>query len=199
LRAPSIGDIIFLEAIQMISVYRVIPDLDKYQYVLEDDPQAMMKYQFDGSEIGVQWQPPRCYKANPRKPRPDFWGCFMNNSVFAITSEIERKADMFVDQSCETLPFETDDGDKFYLCNVTCVVPALDTKRTRHEEGLPHAIDEYVFLSNRFDYSLFKIPETAMSEVLCVQGRAAPEEEFKGTVEKYGLKGFEFKKLWSSP
>jgi hypothetical protein len=103
----------------------------------------------------------------------------------------------FIDQSCEGLPLKCD-GEDFLVCNVTCVVSALDQKQSSHKEGLPHWIDNYVFHPHRFEYSLFKIPETAMREILCVEGLAAPEAEFKGAVEKHGLKGLNFKQIWTS-
>jgi hypothetical protein len=180
----------------MISVYRIIPDLNNYQYIMADDVGAVMKFRFDATSIGKDWEPPSTYLANPKKPKPDLWGCFSNLAVFAVTQMIAREIVTFLDQSCEGLPMECD-GAKFLLCNVTCAVNALDHKQSRHKEGLPHCIEEYVFHPHRFEYTLFKIPETAMSEILCVEGLAAPEDEFKGMVEKHGLKGLKFTKLWS--
>jgi hypothetical protein len=180
----------------MLSVYRVDADLEKYQYLMAEDIGALTKYRFDGSSIESEWTPPSSYCANPKKARPDFWGCFANAAIFAVPLEVAPKVITFLDQSCETLPFEADCG-KFLLCNVTCVVNALDKKRSHHKKGLPHWINKYAFHANRFEYSLFKIPETAMSEVLCVEGLADPFDEFKGRVEKEGLKGLRFKKLWS--
>lgn len=180
----------------MISVYRVVPDLDNYQYIMADDIGTVMKFRFDGTATGNDWERPSAYRANPKKPKPDFWGCFTNPSIFALSQKSAPQVVTFLDQSCECLPLECD-GDKFLVCNVTCVVNALDQKQSRHKEGLPHWIEEYVFHPRRFEYSLFKIPETAMSEVLCVEGLLAPEDEFKGTVEKLGLKGLKFKRIWS--
>jgi hypothetical protein len=181
----------------MLSVYRVVPDLDNCQYIMADDVETVMRFRFDGTPIGEnKWGPPAAYRANPKKPKPDFWGCFANLAAYAVTQEAAPKVVTFLDQSCETLPLECD-GVRLLVCNVTCVVNALDEKQSRHKEGLPHWIEEYVFHPNRFEYSLFKIPETAMSEILCVEGLVAREDEFKGTVEKHGLKGLKFKKIWS--
>ena len=180
----------------MISVYRVIPDLNNYQYLVPDDAGAAMKYRYDGTSVKTNWEPPSVYRANPKKAKPDIWGCMSFGAVIAVTQKAATELVTFIDQSCEGLPLECD-GDRFLVCNITCVVNALDTKQSRHKEGLPHWIEEYVFHPHRFEYSLFKIPETAMSEILCVEGLAAPEDEFKGAVEKHGLKGLTFKKIWS--
>ena len=180
----------------MLSVYRVILDFDNYQYIMADEVEALTKYRFDGTSVRNDWEPPSIYRANPKKPTPDIWGCMPFGAVFAVTLKAATELVTFIDQSCEGLPMECD-GDRLLVCNVTCVVNALNKKQSRHKRGLPHWIDEYVFHPHRFEYSLFKIPETAMSEVLCVEGLAAPEDEFKGVVEKNGLKGLEFKKIWS--
>jgi Uma2 family endonuclease len=180
----------------MLSVYRVIPDLDNFQYISADDVEKLMNFRFDGTPIRSDWAPPRSnYLANPKKPRPDIWGLGYP-ALFAVAGEAASDLVTFIDQSCEGLPINCG-GARFLVCNVTCVVNALDTKKSRHAEGVPHFIEEYAFHSGRFEYSLFKIPETAESEILCVEGLAAPEDEFKGTVEKLGLKGLVFRKIWS--
>jgi hypothetical protein len=180
----------------MLSVYRVIPDLNNYQYIMADDVGAVMKHRLDGTSVRNDWEPPSIYRANPMKQKPDIWGCMLFGAGFAVSLNAAKALVTFIDQSCEGLPMECDD-ERFLFCNVTCVVNALDKKQSKHKDGLPHWIEEYVFHPHRFEYSLFKIPETAMSEVLCVEGLAAPEDEFKGMVEKLGLTGLNFKKVWS--
>jgi hypothetical protein len=180
----------------MLAVYRVIPDFDNYQYLIPDDARAAMKYRYDGNAVQNEWDPPSVYRGNPQKAKPDIWGCMSFGAVMAVTLNAATELVTFLDESCEGLPLECD-GEKFLVCNVTCVVSALDQKQSQHKEGLPHWIEEYVFHRHRFEYSLFKIPETAMSEILCVEGLAAPEDEFKGAVEKLGLNGLKFNKIWT--
>ena len=180
----------------MIKVYRVLPDVDKFQTVLVDDIGSVMKYRFDGTPIGDAWEPPKAYVQSSTDERGDFWGCFSNPSIFAVTPATAQIVVTFLDQSCETLPLDAD-GQKLFVCNVTCVVNCLDRQKSRHKKGIPHWIEQYVFHPNRFDNSLFKIPETRMSEVLCVVGIVAQGDDFKGTVEKHGLKGLRFKEIWS--
>ncbi|MCC7420138.1 MAG: hypothetical protein IT428_07660 [Planctomycetaceae bacterium] len=180
----------------MLSVYRIVPDFNNFRYIMTDDVAASMVHRFDGTSIKDAWVPLPLYLANPMKPEPDIWGYSPYRTVLAVAPKAATELCTFIDQSCEGLPMECD-GMNLLLCNVTCVVNALDRKKSKHKEGLPHWIDEYVFHPNRFEYSLFKIPETAMSEVLCVEGLSAPHDEFKGRVEMLGLKGLIFQKLWS--
>ena len=45
--------------------------------------------------------------------------------------------------------------------------------------------------------TVVQIPEPRCPRILCVEGLADPEDEFKGTVEKHALKGLKFEKIWS--
>jgi hypothetical protein len=181
----------------MVSVYRVVPDVDNYQSLQADDIAAVMEYRLDGTPIGDAWAPPNVYVFSPKAKKGDFWGCLFCPAAFAVNTDTTILLNNILEQSCEMLPLQVEDHDELLLWNVTCVVNCLNKKASRHREGLPHWIEEYVFHPHRFDYSLFKIPETSLSEVLCVEGLAAPEDEFKGAVEKHGLKGLKFKKIWT--
>lgn len=180
----------------MPTVYRVLPDLDHFQCITTDDIDTIMAYSFDGTVVGDTWRPPLVYSPYSNKSAGDFWGSFGNNAIFSVTKIAATKIVTFLDQSCETLPIVCE-GQTLLLCNVVHVINCLDTTCSHHKAGLPHWIEKYVFHPRRFEYSLFKIPETAMSEVLCVEGLVAPEDEFKGTVEMLGLKGLRFQKLWT--
>jgi hypothetical protein len=65
-----------------------------------------------------------------------------------------------------------------------------------HPERL--GIEEHQFHAIRFSEStVFKIPETAMAEILTVSGLKDPEDEFESVVEDEGLEGILFEKVWS--
>jgi hypothetical protein len=180
----------------MLSVYRVLADLDKYQFVAPDDSKVIADYSFDGRRLRDAWKSPEVYVPHPLSAKGDFWGCFWHSEIFAVTLEAAQKVVTFLDQSCETLPLYYQEG-KLLICNVINVLNCLDKKNSRHKPGIPDWIDNYVFHPRRFEYSLFKIPETRMSEVLCVEGIAAPGDEFKGRVESLGLTGLRFQRIWA--
>jgi hypothetical protein len=90
----------------------------------------------------------------------------------------------------------------FQLINVLECVNCLDQQNTQWVFGKTTnariRIKEYHFDARRFSEStLFKIPETAMGEVLTVTGLKDPDDEFKSVVEREGLKGILFEELWS--
>ena len=183
-----------MEPENMPTVYRVLPDPDEFQSVLADDVKSVMQYRFDGSTIGEAWQPPVVYSPFPTKQEGDFWSCL--SCTFAVSKDAAPSIVKFLDQSCEVLPLPL--GDRtLLLCNVTFVLNCLDEIKSRHKPGLPHWMEEYVFHPHRFEYSLFKIPQTSMSEVLCAEGLVDGDDGFKATVEKLGLKGLRFQELWS--
>jgi hypothetical protein len=90
----------------MISVYRIIPDLDNYQCLIPDNAGAAMKYRYDGTSVKNEWEPPSVYRANPKKPKPDIWGCMSFGAVVAVTLKAGTELVTFIDQSCEGLPLE---------------------------------------------------------------------------------------------
>jgi hypothetical protein len=94
-------------------------------------------------------------------------------------------------------------NEPFQLMNVLECVNCLDREQTKWAYGKRTnariGIEEYRFHTNRFSEStLFKIPETAMAEILTVTGLKGPEDEFKSIVERQGLQGLLFEEVWSS-
>jgi hypothetical protein len=178
----------------MISVYRVMPDVDKYQYLLSEDFDR--DYLLDGMPKGKSWKSFKMYSLKPLRPAPYFWDCFLYGNMIAVEGRELEPIRGFVDQSCELLPLSFG-RKKMSLLNVVEVVDVLDKKRSKFVDEDRDSLDKYAFLSKRFTHSLFKIPETRRSEVLCVEGLCDPQDEFKGSVEALGLTGLRFHKLWS--
>ena len=181
----------------MPTVYRIVPAVDEFQYVLADNSKDLAKYAFDGTPVADKWEPPKCYVPFPTRPEADFWGCFLRNDLFAAARHTADIVGTFVDQSCEALPLPLSDRE-LMIFNVTHVLNCLHTENSQYDPELPHIIDVYAFHEARFTHSLFKIPQTRMSEVLCVEGLASPDDEFKGVVKSHGLTGLRFEEIWSS-
>jgi len=179
----------------MTSVFRVVADVNNYQFVATDESAFTSTYPFDGTRIGRRWTVPCAFVYNPVSALGDFLGCFWLDAVFAVHERARRQVAIFMDQACEVLPLVVDDH-RLNICNVTNVVNCLDVSRSIIDEDT-NSIERYAFVASRFNYSLFKIPQSRQSEILCVEGIAAPLDEFKGRVEKLGLTGLRFQKLWT--
>ncbi len=161
---------------------------------MNEDP-LIEKYPFDGYSLKDCWKPPRnVYSPYPLMIAGDFWW-FASCNTLAATKKTAELIMPVLAASCELLPLSCN-RRKLFALNVTYVVNCLDKKKSRL--ALPHLIVEYAFRPKRLGVSLFKIPETRKMEILCVEGAAAPLDEFKGAVEHYGLTGLRFEKLWSS-
>jgi hypothetical protein len=145
------------------------------------------------------WKPPEVYIQNPkRKPGSFFHLC---SGAFVVDSPTCEKLRTMLEMAGELLPLPHQ-GALFHLVNVLECVNCLDEQNTKWAYGKRTnariGIEQYQFHANRFSEStLFKIPETAMAEVLTVSGLKDPEDEFKSVVEREGLEGIIFEEVWS--
>lgn len=92
-------------------------------------------------------------------------------------------------------------GEIYTVLNVTECINCLDQQNTEWVLGKDTEtnllIKRYVFHNNRFSESdIFKIPETCKSEILVVEGRKDPRDEFMYAVESADLKGLLFEQIW---
>ena len=181
----------------MPKVYRVLFD-EKYQSLESVDKDAYRQarkgsWRFDGYPAEDTWTPLEVYVRQPTLDKPDIWAIA---DTIAFEPEAAIVVQLCLDQAGEQLklPF---DGRELVVLNVTYVIDVLGKEASEYDEDLPHMIDEYVFHGSRLDYSIFKIPQTQMSEILTVEGLSSPEEEFKPLVEKHNLKGRRFKVVYS--
>ncbi len=183
----------------MLSVYRVEPDPD-YQSLVPVDAEGLAErlnsiWRFDGSEINAHdWGTPQVRVANAEKAVPDIWSAIRGNN-FAFSHRATRVLQTFLDQSGEQLPLQVG-GKHLVFLNVSYVVNCLNKKLSIADADCPGEFKQYVFRPQRLEYPLFKIPETCAWELLVVEGTDDSNHDFKPLVEKHGLKGLRFIKLW---
>lgn len=180
----------------MKTVYMIEPDWGNIQSVLADDNKDLKQYDFDGNPVADKWNPPPVYSPHPTLPAGEFWGYCVRSGVFALTMDAATSLNSLLNGACELLPFTVEDGPELLLCHVTNVVDCLDSEESSHKPGIADWITKYVFNAGKLRGSLFKIPETGLTEVYCLEC-TNNKEGFKSTVERLGLKGLIFRKLWS--
>jgi hypothetical protein len=168
--------------------------VDHYQYLLPKNVNFPDEKSPRGLPLEKKWKTLRVYSPHPLKKAPDFWGLF---SSFAVSEETLDRF-YFLEEWCEFLPIDFE-GVEFWLINVTCVLNCLDKRRSK-ERKQPYAVDleTYYFHSSRLWASIFKIPETHMTETLCLEGGAARNSEFKNIVEDEKFTGLKFYKVWTN-
>jgi hypothetical protein len=145
------------------------------------------------------WKSPEVYIRNPTRQRGNF--LHLCSGAFVVDAVGMQKLRTICEEAGEVLPL-AHGRDEYFLVNVLECANCLDNNNTKwvtgKSTGVRIRIENYHFDKSRFSEStLFKIPETAASEVLCVTGFKDPADEFKSQVEALGLKGLLFEQLWS--
>lgn len=182
-----------------MQVYEIIPDVDRYQYLVPDDDDAWDEILvFDGTSKIDTWEPPKVRIYNPRAIKGDFYD--LSCGGFVLTPHATEILRTECEIAGELLPIYVNNEEHFLLNILECI-NCLDHDKTKwiygKTTGKPIEIEKYVFMENMFsEASIFKIPETCRGECLVVTGRKNEEDEFKHIIESNNLKGLDFKLLW---
>lgn len=104
-----------------------------------------------------------------------------------VCDEVAKsKLEKFVGDEVEFLPVELGIEGEFYFINVINIIDCLNKEESKFKlfsDGSVMKIQEYVFFEERLEnVYLFKIPETAMKEILCT-------EKFRRLINDLGLSG----------
>lgn len=184
-------------------VYEIIPDINRYQSFLFDYPDDHPFWKsdagvFDCVPKGSSWSP-SVYIEHPKLKRGNIFALGLTLVFDAHATDTLRT---LLEMSGELLSL-TYKGEKFTVLNVTECVDALDDAKTKwvygKSTGAKIKIEQYAFHRHRLpEVPLFKIPETSKSHILTIEGMKEPQDEFKPSIERLGLTGLTFKKIWSS-
>jgi hypothetical protein len=178
-------------------VYRLRLDVNRCRSLeAEGEGEDLFALWFGGRPTSVsEWVPPAFAIADLELQEPDIWSATGFEGVVVeerLTPLIEE-----IGVEGQFLPI-TVPGRRFRALNITALVDCLDGGASyppgRAHGGIPR---EYVFVRERVPNTpLFKIPQTAAGEVLCVESDETAG--FKGLVEAHELTGVIFDPLWSS-
>jgi hypothetical protein len=182
----------------MISVFRIKNNVNIYQYFLTEIEEEARLLRTNGLSREHSWVPPSVFVYKPQLEIGNFFN-FNSDALIADQKATEVLRSFFM-ESGELLPLPYK-GINYTLLNVTECINCLDHDETRWtydtENKIPLIINKYVFYKNRFPEScIFKIPETAKSELFVVNGLRDTEDEFITKVVESGLKGLYFEKVW---
>lgn len=182
-----------------MKVHRVRPDVNNYQYFMLEDANIGLTelMTFDGTPKTDKWAAPDVYIHKPILKKGNFPDLWATATLVVDETALEELRDL-LEMSGELLPLPYKDK-LYHVLNVTECVNVLDENKTQwlYEKGRP-PIKTYAFHKSRFtEAPLFKIPETCKSEILTFEGLKDPDDEFKGRVERLGLKGLTFEEVWT--
>ena len=184
-----------------MKIYRVRADVERYQHFIVEDPAALAGnlLVFDGTPKLEEWKPPAVRLAGPMLKRGCFLGIKGVEGTLVADSAGYMAAGEFLEMAGELLPLPCR-SEMFHVLNITECINALDQKLTEWniEGGVKRSIRRYAFHGRRMSASsLFKIPETAETEILTYERLGNSEEEFKAAVQERNLEGVTFEELWN--
>jgi hypothetical protein len=184
-----------------MKVFRIRLNSNDFQSFLPVDSKVWETdaLKMDCKRMLAAWKPPAVYIYNPKLKQGSF--LHLCSGAFVVDSFACEVLRTILEIAGEILPLPHQDS-VFHLINVLECVNCLDQENTKWVFGKTTnakiRIKEYHFHADRFSEStLFKIPETAMGEVLTVSGIKDPGDEFKSVVEREGLQGILFEEVWS--
>jgi hypothetical protein len=204
-----------------ITFFDVGPDLETYQYLLVEGDQPEVN--FDGSPARDQWWSPDVISFQPRLREGDFWGVLgLGGASFAVRPETleSTQVELFLRPAGELLPLMYE-GREFRVMNITECIDALDREATvwdyyedvdseaddveplerelikkLHETG---EVDRPVFRLDRLGWQLFKVPETAWTNIYYWErSEDDPRDQFRGFCELHGLTGLQFTPIYTT-
>jgi hypothetical protein len=185
-----------------MKVFRVIPDVNKFQKLFPRDEGiwATDILNFDCTPKMPDWMPPAVYVLQPKLKCGNFLG--LCASAFVVDRVAHDALSDLFEMSAELLPIGDASSEQFVV-NVTGCFNVLDDANTKWvygaSTGAKIRIERYAFHPSRFtEAPLFKIPETSKVDILTVTGLKDPEDEFKHRVESAGLTGLLFEEIWSN-
>jgi hypothetical protein len=183
-------------------IYRVIPDIKRYQRLLPRDESALPKdlLIFDSYSKAKSWSPPEVYVPNPDVPRGDFMGFCAGASV--CNKRVVDKIGGLLTWSGELLPIYLE-GEELFVVNVTKCYNIMEEDEIRWkydaQTGEKVGIERYGFLPNRMvETPIFKLPETATTEIISVAFMDSEETEcvFQYSIEDNAFTGLLFEEIW---
>ena len=192
-----------------MKVYLIKREVNTFRSVLFSRSQDIGAplYSFDGTPAAESWAPLKVYCDNPKKKRGDFWDVGVGLTFAATAQALELVRTPFeMAGELLSLEFAARRGpsvvEPLTVLNVTSVVDCLDHDRCTFmtfDDGVTVLESEapLIFNPSRFDEpSIFKVPETAASDIYCREDDGDSELEFKAAVEKHGLTGLRFVQVW---
>src|SRR5262245_57645061 len=189
-----------------MKVHRFEQDADRWRCLMPKGKKYMWVFGVqddleEGESRVATWKPPPVESIDP-----DFEECDFSMPDSGALIVHPRAIDVLrplLDEAGELLPVHYK-KETYHFLHVTRYIDALDTAATKlHSDG---EIKRYAFNPNKLaDVTLFKIAtqtwkgETILDlELYLAEGHRGPDYDFRALLKEHGLRGLEFKKVWSS-
>lgn len=189
-----------ISPLDLMILYDVKVDVNNFLRFLPSEEAVWVTdaLQFDGRPKGSSWRCPDLYIYNPLKKAGDFSA--IASGAFICNDKALSSLRYFFEASSEILSIKHQ-GQSLYVINIIDVVNCLNDEKTVWVYGdqtkAKIRIKKHEFFSNRFSEStIFKIPETAKTQILTVENMKDEIDEFKARYRINQLSGLKFTELW---
>ena len=216
------------DGVSELTVYHVGGDLGYRSLLYDLSGEEFDRVpQFDGTPLRETWPTPPVYVDNYLAPSPDVWH-LASAFALAVTSPVVERLEPFLSLAGELLPLENHTGEEWEflvmnILNVLDVHECIDISysaedrirlleeqdRRMIEAGHPELVggvrdrdDPYPLLYPAFvadalgEPTLFRVSRLAAA-IFCLE-RDDREDSFQRRVERLGITGLLFDRVWSS-
>jgi hypothetical protein len=178
-----------------MDIFVLKPDVESYHWLTCSDPESFqVLHDLVGASVADTWQPLQVEFIKDENADGAEFGdfpslgsvpCFSGSAVLRLKDVLERNG--------ELLPLHCSDGE-FFLWNVTNRVDTLDVEASevvRFSDGGIMRLERYEFRQHLIMHEeAFRIPQ--LRSIIFVT------DQFRRRVEESGLRGFNFRSVWSS-
>lgn len=185
-----------------MNVWEVYNSLNNGYYYLDvDEKEYFDIFQFnifDGNPLLNQWTPVHAElkreAVNGKALLPTDMP-YLGKGYFAVQDRFLSKWDAICKGSYEKLRLLSEDGD-FSLINITNVIDCLDLKNMNYKvykgnKTRIQKVDKFIFVKKQIENEVvFKIQNYSIGHIFCT-------DIFKNQMEKEGIKGLHYEKVWS--
>jgi hypothetical protein len=190
-----------------MKVFRFEQDADRWRYLVPKGAKYMEVFGADpiefpeGCSRAATWKPPPVEWIDPDGEECDF--SMPDSGALIVHSRAYEVLRPLLAEAGELLPVQYK-KETYYFLHVTRYVDALDLSAAKLlSDG---EIKRYAFVPKKLaDVSLFKIATTSKDgamvmdlELYLAEGHRGPAFDFRALMKAHGLRGLEFKKVWSN-
>ena len=192
---------IILRKQAMTKVFKINIDIVNHSvfYTEKSFPSKLLGF----GALPANWKVPKVYLNEPRLPRPNFYSLGVGGTDIVLDERALEYTEHIFAMSGQLFPFTYIDAisggkNKYMFFRLTKCFDCLDEGKSRLD-AIKHQF-RFVFNKNRIRgcTTLFTIPQLNSSVLFGIEGVMNYRDmELKYCVEKYGLTGLKFTKVWS--
>jgi len=186
-----------------MKVFKIKNDTNNIQQLQPVDHSkiTLERFKFECESKKDSWEEMLYYVNNPKTKSKNFYS--FSSGTLACDDETLEICRTVFEMSGEILSIQLENGPKLYVLNILECVNGLDYENTiwdYYDDGTKGRILKYSMHHERIlnESTIFKIPETAKTDIFCYSDIKDPEDEFYYIYKSNNLTGLLFEEVYSS-